>query len=57
MEKSKERLEILAKIDELEKKIKNIDETIAAEQRARDLSLKVITREKKTKTEEEEKSA
>ena len=45
------------KFDELEKKIKNIDETIAAEQRARDLSLKVITPEKKTKTEEEEKRA
>lgn len=46
-----------SKFDELEKKIKNIDETIAAEQRARDLSLKVITPEKKTKTEEEEKRA
>lgn len=46
-----------SKFDELEKKIKSIDATIAAEQRARDLSLKVITPEKQKKTQEEEQRA
>ena len=46
-----------SKFDELEKKIKSIDATIAAEQRARELSLKVITPEKQKKTQEEEQRA
>lgn len=46
-----------SKFDELEKKIKSIDATIAAEQRARELSLKVSTPEKQKKTQEEEQRA
>lgn len=49
--------EEIDKFNELDEKIKGIDKTIAAEQRARDLELVVVTPEKKKKTLEEEQRA
>lgn len=49
--------EEIDKFNELDEKIKGIDKTIAAEQRARNLELVVVTPEKKKKTLEEEQRA